>query len=151
MLNRLLAVLVFAAMSVTAANANEQVNSAFKRIDEQGLQRLKRPNFLHDERAANKQALAEIETLNSDLNGLSPSELVSVIKLCREQVHKIPSDSKHFLYADYHNQAILFSIGDLGKQKTDAAKKALDEVKPLISGAAQLQESWDEAKAKQSE
>src|SRR4051794_21488069 len=93
----------------------------FDRINQQALEQFHRKPAKSGARER-KQAIATGKVLKADVENLSPGELVDLISRCKQKVHETPSNSHHERYSDYFIQAILFSIGRLGEQKTEAAK-----------------------------
>ena len=137
--------LMLTASLLPGFGADQTVASLMKKIDQQALQERQ----ISDEQAENQHAIETARKMEVMVHDLTPSQLVDLIRLCWQKIHEIPSDSKHARYSHYFEEVIHFSISRLGDLKTDAAKQALDSVRVIISGAASLMETWDEAKEKQ--
>lgn len=149
MLNKLV-VSIVAGLLLTASSTvfgGDLVSATFTRIDKDAISAWhNKPAKGADEKV---QALAESAKIKEAIAPLKPAQLVERIRRSKQKIHEIPSDSKHQRYFGYFESVINFSIMRLGDQKTPEAKQALEEVKPIISGAASLMETWDEANKNQ--
>jgi hypothetical protein len=136
----------FFAVSVVADCKDQAVLSAFANVDKYA----KQEQLLAPGPIAEQQDKNGIKEINSIVQGLShPEQLVELISMCKGKIAEIPSDSKHEPYFDFFESVIHFSIHQLGSMNTAEAKRALDDVHPIITGSASLIESWNEAKEKQ--
>lgn len=129
-------------------HADQITDKVFAKLETQALQQWHQKP-LSDSMAKRINAIEKGKLLKADIQDLSPEQLVALIKSCRQKIHEIPSDSKHERYFDYFEQAINFSLRRLGELDTTSARKALDDVKPIIAGTSSLMLTWDEVKAKQ--
>lgn len=149
MSNKLLTVsvllLLVASFSPALNAADETVTALMKRIDQQALQERR----ITDEQAERQHAIESGKQMEAMVHDLAPNQLVELARLCKQKMREIPSDSRHERYSHYFEEIIHFSIMRLGEQKTAAAKEALDQVHAIVTGAASLMETWDEAKEKQ--
>ncbi|MBI2812028.1 MAG: hypothetical protein HYX67_14525 [Candidatus Melainabacteria bacterium] len=127
--------------------ASTAASKAFQKIDVYAKQQKYIP--ITEKGAVEKQSKGGIRQIHSVIDSLTLDQLVDLIAMSRKKIHEIPSDSKHELYFNYFEEVIHFSIRHIGKDKTPGAKEALLRVKPIISGAAALTETWDEAYAEQ--
>jgi len=149
MLNRAFCIgMSFAIFFASAARAaSTAVSNAFQKADVYAKQQKYIP--ITEKNAVEKQSKKGIKQIHEVIDSLTPDQLVDLIAMCKKKIHEIPSDSKHEPYSNYFEEVIHFSISHIGKDKTPKAKQALLKVKPIISGAASLTETWHEAYANQ--